>query len=107
MKRYVNRTTQLLVPEGSGVSLSAWDGLSSYGVHRPSTKGPTHGTWETSIENNVPKAVGESITLLHPFWTVMVEVKPLHVAEIGIAEVVEMYGVVCPLLDHVELDNPG
>src|SRR5438876_5229552 len=61
--------------------------------------------WEASPPDDVPETVCEAIARILAQRAVMVEVVALDVAEIGIAEIVKVAGMMDPLFERVTFDD--
>ena len=69
-------------------------------------KHPTNLEGIASLEGNIPEAVGQSVTPLHAFRTVVVEVVSLDIYnKMRVAEIVEVTRMMNPLLDNVAFDH--
>ena len=64
-----------------------------------------HGAGVPRLENDVPEAIGQAVSLLHASGAVMVKVVPLDIAEVRTSKIIKVDRVVDPFLDHIALHN--
>ena len=60
---------------------------------------------KATVEDNVPKRIGDSVTATHSLGAMVIKVVLLDVAEVTILEVIVVLAVMNPLFKHITQHN--
>src|SRR5262249_35622912 len=85
--------------------LDGWLGSLPWGRLPGTVQAPTHVLGIASLENSIQYAAACTEAPGHPVGSVMIEVVPLHVAKVRIAEIAVMRGVVDPFFHDIRLES--